>query len=149
MVWAGVGYFGKTEIIFTSSKMNSIDYINIINDNLLPVAQSISTQKWVLQQDNASVHRSNMTKKWFEQQKVRVLESPVNSPDLNVIENLWGLLVKNIYHNGRQFDNFNDLKEAIKANWNTINQEYIQNLFASIPKRLTECVNNKGGVIDY
>ena len=90
-----------------------------------------------------------MTKKWFEQQKVRVLESPVNSPDLNVIENLCGLLVKNIYHNGRQFGNFNDLKEAIKANWNTINQEYIQNLFASIPKRLTECVNNKGGVIDY
>ncbi len=40
---------------------------------------------------------------------VAVLEWPARFPDVNPIENLWGVLAQNIYNNGRQFDIIDDL----------------------------------------
>lgn len=36
------------------------------------------------------------------------------SPDLNPIENLWGILSHAIYKNGKQYNNIKKLKKAIK-----------------------------------
>ena len=34
-----------------------------------------------------------------------------NSPDINIMENLWGILVREVYKNGKQFSNVEDLKK--------------------------------------
>jgi len=41
------------------------------------------------------------------------------------IENVWALLVKSVYSNGRQFNNVNDLKSAIKEAWEGLDQNHI------------------------
>jgi len=88
MVWAAFGYGGQTEIIFIDTRMDSNTYQELLRDNLLPFGAGIGGQEWCFQQDNAPVHASSSTKKWFNDHQTRVLEWLLRSPDLNPIENL-------------------------------------------------------------
>ena len=56
------------------------------------------------------------------------MEWPARSPDLNIIENVWGLLAGDVYANAKQFDSVNQLREAIEAAWNRLSVEQIKKL---------------------
>jgi transposase len=43
-----------------------------------------------------------------------------NSPDLNLIEKLWGKLAREVYKNEKHYDSVNDLKHSIMPEWNSI-----------------------------
>ena len=62
----------------------------------------------------------NIQKKCFSGQMINLLDWPSKSPDLNSIENLWGILVRKVYSNGRQFDCFPQLKAEIVKCWDEI-----------------------------
>ena len=44
--------------------------------------------EWIFQQDNATIYKASITKKYLLEQKIRLLDHPECSPDLNHIENL-------------------------------------------------------------
>jgi hypothetical protein len=48
-----------------------------------------------------------------------VLEWPSVSPDLNILENVWGWLSRQLYGNGQQYHNVGQLTKATQAAWNT------------------------------
>ena len=53
-------------------------------------------RKWVFQMDNDPKHTSKVVAKWLKDNKVKVLESPSQSPDINPIENVWAELKKRV-----------------------------------------------------
>ena len=59
---------------------------------------------------------------------------PPQSPDLNIIENLWAHLKKKVSEIFPR--NSNELWNFALDEWNRIPNENILNLYASIPKRL-------------
>lgn len=149
MVWGGFSYDSKLPICWISTKMNSTNYCDLLEDVLIPHLEEYQDDSAVFQQDNASIHVSRQSKAWFEAKEITVLEWPACSPDLNPIENLWGILASKVYANGRQFNNVKDLKACIRECWEQIDAQTIQNLVTSMPKRIFEVIKNKGGPTKY
>ena len=85
---------------------------------------------------------------FLKSKKVKVLDWPGNSPDLNPIKNLW-MVVKNKVAE-KQASSAKELKKAIKEVWvKKITPEYCRKLVESMPKRLNDVIKCKGGCTKY
>ncbi|ORD93651.1 TC3A [Enterospora canceri] len=61
---------------------------------------------------------------WFDENGIVVLEWPTCSPDCNPIEDLWSILSKEIYKEGKMFKIKKDLKQGIRDVWENITSEH-------------------------
>ncbi len=108
---AGVG-----PLCFLKSTVNAAIYQDILEHFVLPSADKLyGDADFIFQQDLTPAHTDKGTKSWFNDHGVTVLDWPANSPDLNSIETLWGI-VKRKMRDTRP-NNADDLKPAIKATW--------------------------------
>nr|XP_047127833.1 uncharacterized protein LOC124808667 [Hydra vulgaris] len=74
---------------------------------------------------------------------VMLLDWPGNSPDLNLIENLWMLIKKRI--SAKSYSSLDGLKNAIRHVWCTeITSGLCKNLAKTMPKRISAVLKNKG-----
>ena len=90
-----------------------------------------------------------MVKSYFEANNISLLEWPARSPDMNIIENLWGDLARPVYAKGRQFSNINELKGCILVEWEKINKNRIKKLYKSLPRRIIATIKKSGGSTKY
>jgi hypothetical protein len=76
---------------------------------------------------------------------------PSRPADINPIENLWGIVTREVYSGTKTYTSVESLTAAIKAAWVGIqaNERLRQKLESSMPSRLSEVVANKGGLIAY
>lgn len=61
MIWGGIGYNFRTNLVIFTKSVNKIVYINeaIVGSNLKVEADThFGTNNWVLQQDNTNPHRA-------------------------------------------------------------------------------------------
>ncbi len=63
---------------------------------MIPSSEDLFEDVFIFQQDLAWPHTSVSTKNWFRQRNIKVFPWPPNSPDTNPIENLWGIMKKNL-----------------------------------------------------
>ena len=74
-------------------------------------------EEWLFEQDNTAIHNASIIKKYLLEQKIRLLDHPACSPDLNPIENWWGLIVTKVYEGDRQYSAISELKNSILDAW--------------------------------
>ncbi len=70
--------------------MNAERYIKVLEQHMLP------SRLHVFQQDNAKPHTAAITTAWLHSRRVGVLNWPTCSPDLSPIENIWGIIKREI-----------------------------------------------------
>ena len=108
----------KLKLQFVSGRQKTAGNVKMQND--LSQAQEgchLCREEWIFQQDNAAIHNASITKKYLLVQKIRLLDHPACSLDLNPVENLSGLIVSKVYEEGRQYLAISKLKNAILDAW--------------------------------
>jgi transposase len=104
---------------------------------------------FIFQHDNCSIHTAHRVAAWVQDRNINVLEWPSRSPDLNPIENMWGLLVKKLKAQRRIFRNREELLTAITEAWIALPPNYHRNLCLSMRNRLLLVVQQNGAMIKY
>ncbi len=115
---------------------------------MLPSADKLyGDADFIFQQDLAPAHNAKGTKSWFNDHGVTVLDWPANSPDLNPIENLWGI-VKRKMRDTRP-NNADELKATVKETWASIPPQQCHKLITSMPRRIEAVIKAKGAPTKY
>ncbi len=148
MIWAAMSSAGGGPLCFLKSTVNAAIYQEILEHFMLPSADKLyGDADFIFQQDLAPAHTAKGTKSWFNDHGVTVLDWPANSPDLNPIENLWGI-VKRKMRDTRP-NNADELKAAIKAAWASIPPQQWHKLITSMPRRIEAVIKAKGAPTKY
>ncbi len=147
MIWAAMSSAGVGPLCFLKSTVNAAIYQEILEHFMLPSADKLyGDADFIFQQDLAPAHTAKGTKSWFNDHGVTVLDWPANSPDLNPIENLWGI-VKRKMRDTRP-NNADDLK-AVKETWASIPPQQCHKLITSMPRRIEAVIKAKGAPTKY
>lgn len=151
MVAGAISWFGKTSLIRIPQdmKMGADEYISTLEEGLIPDIQELTeNEPWVLVHDGAPAHRAKKTKKWLEDGKFIALSSwPPNSPDLNPIENIWGMMKEDIQR--VEPKTADETWLAAQRSWDAIPLKVVKRLLASWGRRLSAVVANHGGHTKY
>ncbi len=148
MIWAAMSSAGFGPLCFLKSTVNAAIYQEILEHFMLPSADKLyGDADFIFQQDLAPAHTAKGTKSWFNDHDVTVLDWPANSPDLNPIENLWGI-VKRKMRDTRP-NNADDLKATVKETWASIPPQQCHKLITSMPRRIEAVIKAKGAPTKY
>ena len=63
------------------------------------------------------IHTSNETKAWLQKAQIKTYPHPPNSPDLNPIEDIWGIIKQKLTLSNKRFIKVNDLIAEVTQIW--------------------------------
>ncbi|EFA13389.1 Transposable element Tc1 transposase-like Protein [Tribolium castaneum] len=127
--------------------MDRFMYRDILQDVMLPYVEWEMPLRFIFQQDNDPKHTSALVSEWIQNNNIHVLQWPAQSPDLNPIENLWEEVERRIRI--QRFPNKQSLIDKIKEVWSNLDENVIQKLISSMPRRCQKIILNNGYAINY
>lgn len=153
MVWGMITFDGLLYLMEIEGKIKADTYCHLILDNAMPIlADAMQDDKAYFQQDNATIHNSAYTSSYLRDNNIRVLSWPARSPDLNLIEEVWSWISRYVYDEKCQYNNRQELWEAIDRAAIRINMErsdHIKNLYKSELERIIKVIERKGEKLSY
>ncbi|KAK3569628.1 hypothetical protein QTP86_002584 [Hemibagrus guttatus] len=143
--------FKYLRVLFTSEgRMDrEIDrWIGAVAAVMRSMYRSVVVKKELSQKAKLSIYQSIYVPTLTYGHELWVMtERPANSPDLNPIENLWGI-VKRKMRNKRP-KNADELKATVKETWASIPPQQCHKLITSIPRRIEAVIKAKGAPTKY
>ena len=174
-LYAGITPFGATKphLVAGTSKMivdfknkkggqakniTMAEYEHVLLSTLLKEGDRLfraqGVTSWVLQQDNAPSHKKASAKAvdaWNKSCKGSVVtilpDWPPNSPDLNLIENVWAYVQHEANKAGCK--TFVEFQEKVISLIQNLPKGFISNLYKSMRPRLHECIEKNGEKTRY
>ena len=144
---------GVGELCSMPPRATALNYVDVLQNVMLPTVRNVYPENEIPQfyylQDNCAIHTAGVTRAWFgARPDMRLIPWPSKSPDLNPIENLWGLMVQ-------RWSNRNErTREAVERHCNEIWEEMrgtdiCSRLVGSMRDRLQAVIEANGGYTRY
>jgi hypothetical protein len=142
---------GVGTLLRVEGNVNAANYVSLLRRGLLSTIQKYKLPKrnTLFQQDNAPAHTSELAWQFYQENNLYLLHWPSYSPNLNIIENLWDYLDRQIRKRDPLPTNLDELWVAIQEEWNAIPQSYIDTLYDSMPRRVSQVYAAEGWNIGY
>lgn len=130
--------------------IDSRKYVKVLDENLWPVVcKNFAGRQFIFQDDNAPVHRSLLTRLWKKEHHISSFTWPAQSPDINVIENVWKVIKVHVQKDLSHIKSRQDLIESVLKAWSKLHRTYIRQLYESIPRRIRSVIAQKGSITKY
>jgi transposase len=139
-----------------AKNITSQEYISVLNSNFLPegsrLFSAIGVNKWYFQQDNDPAHNvaAGVVAEYSRQNTAdveMVADWPPNSPDLNPIENLWGISEAEV--SAKKCDTFEEFQAAVVHACSNVPKSKLAKLVNSMPKRIEQVLEKEGDMTSY
>ena len=138
---------GAACIVIFTGIMDAIRFGQILDTSLAPFIRECFPDGHRFQMDNDPKHRSKYIDDYFERNEINWWPTPPESPDTNLIENMWGSL-KQYLRNKHKPRNLDELKQGVQTFWQSLTPQvcrrYIAHLHKVIPK-IIEMNGNPSG----
>ena len=145
MVWGCMSAAGVGELHFIEGNMNSNMYCEILQQSMIPSFHKLG-YRTVFQHYNDPKHTSKMTTALLKRLRVKMMDWPSMSPDLNPIEHLWGILKRKV--EVRKVLNIRQLYDVVMEEWKSIPVATCEALVNSMPRRVKAVLDN-GYILSY
>lgn len=99
---------------------------------------------FVLQDHNWMSHALPTAQELLNAEGLKTQKWPTIAHDLNIMENIWGWLIREVFDGGRKFSRKDDLIFRIKEAWSRLPLDLITNLYSTLPERITELYYTQG-----
>ena len=144
MIWGCICWNGVGTLTPVEGNINAVKYQEILDEHLWPViARHFPGGNYLFQDDNAPVHRARSTQEFVARNGITGMSWPAQSPDLNIIENVWLHVKRKLQTRTGMIKSKNELFQEIHRIWVSISPAYIQCLYKSIPKRISNVIRLK------
>ena len=136
------------ELHFIERNMNCM-YYEILQQSMIPSLQKLD-RRTVFQHDNDPKHTSKTTTALLKKLRVKVMDWPSISSDLNPIEHLWGILKWKVEVEVEvEVSNIRQLRDVVMKEWKSIPVATCEALVNSMPRRVKAVLDNNGGHTKY
>lgn len=147
MVWGCFSRDSVGPLVQIKETMDRFLYQDILEKHMLPYARRSMPRGWFFQHDNNPKHTSQHVKNFLQQKKIKILQWPSQSPDLNPIEHLWEELDRHVRR--QNYSNKKEFFIALSREWSNIPKDRIIKLVDSIPNRCAAVIKSKGYATKY
>jgi len=144
----------EAEIGSSNAVLSGLDgayYRNVLlSQQLLPAVRQISGKFFIFQQDSPPAHGACDTINLLERDTPAFISPdlwPLNSPDLNLVDGVWGVMHHRIYQT--KVKNLDDMKRRLIDVWAGIQQSLIDDAINQWRKRLCACVLARSGHFEH
>ena len=120
MVWGAISCSSGLRLICIDERIMSETYCHMLENDFFNQTEDQLPENFLWMHDNATPHTAAATKAYLEEQGINVIMWPALSPDLNPIENIWGIMCQKLYANGKSYCNTIELWEAIVQTWHSL-----------------------------
>lgn len=152
--WTGCSFDYMTTMGTVTGSLTAKQHRYILKGCLMAVWEKIEAgyeEGILLQQHNDSHHTAQLTKEWQESQGVESLLWATNLPDMNIVENIFGILSRVVYAGNSQHNTMDELHvlHSIEQAWTNLHQDTIRNLVDSMISQIFELISNHGRTTSY
>jgi len=150
MCWAAIGYNYRSPLVLLPPPgVTALRYKNeILQPYVVPLANRYRPN-FCFQHDNARPHTARLCTDYLQQNDVLIMAWPPNSPDVNIIENLFDVLKRRIRNHQPAPRNLEELYQVACQVWDNIDQNEIRQLFKSCPARCQAVISQRGHSTRY
>jgi hypothetical protein len=137
----------KGPLVFLPPKQQTAkDFIeNVCGPHLVPFLQNKDPEhQLIFMEDNTPVHTALASHNFRKEENIHKIEDwPPQSPDLNPIKNVWKVLKTNVQELYQPWST-EEMKATLQLVWDTLPEEILTNLVASMPRRIQAVIDAKG-----